>query len=95
MSYELSRQASATIDDIIRYTDKNFGPEQTAEYVGGLYNSFELCADNPRMGRTWHNERRVYIYRSHYVFYRITDERIFITDILNTRQQIPPEWERE
>lgn len=51
MRYELSRQASAEIDNIIRYTDENFGHGQTAEYVGGLYTSFEILADNPLMGQ--------------------------------------------
>lgn len=95
MRYELSRQASAQIDEIIRYTDAYFGEEQTAEYVGGLYLSFDLLTDNPKLGKAWATGRRCYIYRSHYVFYRIEEGRIFITDIRNTRQQVPPEWKRK
>ena len=96
MRYDLSRQASAEIDNIIRYTDEHFGQDQTAEYVGGLYNSFEILSDNPRMGQAWDGDlKRRYIYRSHYVFYRILEDenRLVITDIRNTRQQIPPQWE--
>lgn len=92
MRYELSRQASASIDEIIAYTDRYFGEEQTADYVGGLYFSFDLLADNPKLGKAWAGERRCYIYRSHYVFYRILDDCAFITSIRNTRQQLPPEW---
>ena len=95
MRYELSRQASAEIDNIIRYTDENFGPDQTAQYVGGLYNSFELLADNPRLGKVWAGDlKRCYIYRAHYVFYRLLEDenRLLITDIRSTRQQIPPKW---
>lgn len=92
MRWELSRQASAEIDDIIRYTDLNFGIEQTENYVGGLYNAFDLLSDNPKMGQAWAGERRCLIYRSHYVFYRILDDHIFITDIMNTRMKIPAEW---
>lgn len=94
MRYDLSRRASAQIDEIIQYTDKYFGQEQTAEYIGGLYLSFDLLTDNPKLGKSWAQGRRCYIYRSHYVFYRIEEDRIFITDIRNTRQQIPPEWRR-
>lgn len=94
MIYELSRRASAEIDDIIRYTDEHFGRAQTAEYIQGLYYSFRLLADNPRLGKDWAQGKRRYIYRSHYVFYRIMSDRIFITDIRNTRQDIPAEWER-
>lgn len=93
MRYDLSRQASAEIDAIIRYTDGNFGEAQTAEYVGGLYKSFELLADNPHMGQAWDGDKkRRYIYRSHFVFYRIFEDRLLITDIRNTRQDTPPEW---
>lgn len=95
MHYEISRKASAVIDDIIRYTDKNFGPDQTATYVGGLYNSFDILADNPRLGRRFTSDKkRLYIYRSHYVLYRIMDSHVLITDIRNTRQQIPDEWRK-
>ena len=92
MRYEISRRAQAVIDDIIRYTVANFGEEQAADYVGGLYNCFDLLTDNPRMGRAWNGAHRVLIYRSHYVLYRILPEYIFITDIRHTRQDIPPEW---
>jgi len=48
------------------------------------------------MGQAWDGElKRRYIYRSHYVFYRILEDenRLVITDIRSTRQQIPPQWE--
>jgi len=96
MRYELSRQASTEIDNIIRYTDENFGPDQTADYVGGLYTSFDLLADNPQMGQAWAGDlKRRYVYRAHYVFYRIleNENRLLITDIRSTRMQIPAEWE--
>lgn len=92
MRYEISRRASDEIDGIIRYTDEHFGEAQTAEYLGGLYGSFALLADNPKLGKAWAGERRCYIYRSHYVFYRILDDHVFITDIRSTRQKIPAEW---
>ncbi len=93
MRYELSRDASAVVDDIIRYTDENFGEAQTAEYVGELFNSFHLIADNPHIGKAWDGpEKRRYIYKQHYVFYRVMADHILITDIRNTRQELPPEW---
>ncbi len=96
MDFKISRQASSVIDDIIRYTDKNFGDAQTAEYLDGLYYSFSLIAENPRLGRAWGaGERRLYVYRQHYVFYRVADGHILITDIRNIRQDIPPEWRSE
>jgi len=63
MIYRLSRQASAQIDEIIRYTDKFFGPLQTEEYIDGLYYSFDLLTDSPKFGRDWRQGKRRYIYR--------------------------------
>ena len=89
MRYRLSRQAAKKIDEIIEYTDTNFGQAQTEEYVGGLTYSFDLLCDNPQLGRLWERHRRCYIYRVHYVFYRLLDDHILITDIRSTRQAIP------
>lgn len=89
--YEISRQASSKIDEIIRYTDRYFGHAQAEEYVAGLFYSFDLLCDNPKLGRAWDREKRCYIYRAHYVFYRISEECIPITDIRNTRQNLPSE----
>ena len=91
VDYKLSRQVSAQIDEIIRYTDRNFGPLQTREYIDGLYYSFELLTDNPRLGRNWREGKRRYIYRSHVVYYRIMDDHLFITEILHGRQHTPDE----
>lgn len=89
MIYELSRKARRQIEEIIRYTDENFGEAQTKEYVEGLYYSFELLTDNPEMGRQYDERRRRYIYRSHQVYYRVSRGRILIVDIRNSRQSPP------
>ncbi len=89
MRVKLSREASASIDEIIVYTDTHFGARQTDEYIDGLYYSFELLSDNPRMGREWAPGRRRYIYRSHVIYYRIEPDHLFITAIMNERQ-LPP-----
>ncbi|MCP4285689.1 MAG: type II toxin-antitoxin system RelE/ParE family toxin [Gammaproteobacteria bacterium] len=86
MIYELSRKASRQIEEIIRYTDQNFGLDQTEEYVNGLYYSFDLLIDNPRMGRPYDERRRCYVYRSHHVYYRVQKEKVLIVDIRHTRQ---------
>jgi toxin ParE1/3/4 len=84
MIYALSRRAKADIEAIIRYTDRHFGEEQTAEYIDGLFYSFELLTENPRMGREWDSDKRRYIYRNHYVYYRIEPVRVFVTHIRHT-----------
>lgn len=89
MIYELSRKALRQIEEIILYTDANFGEDQTHEYVSGLYHSFDILSDNPRMGRQFDERRRRYIYRSHQVYYRLFKHRILIVDIRNSRQNPP------
>ena len=53
LSYELSKRAASDIEDILRYTIENFGLEQADEYATGLYHSFDLLLDNPRLGRSY------------------------------------------
>ena len=89
MIYELTRKALSQIENIIRYTDANFGEAQTAEYIGGLYSSFELLTDNPHMGRRYDVRRRRYVYRSHQIYYRVLKDRILIVDIRSSRQSPP------
>lgn len=89
MIHEPSRKALRQIEDIIRCTDANFGEDQTAECVTGLYHSFDILCDNPAMGRRYDERRRRYIYRSHQVYYRLFKTRILIVDIRSSRQSPP------
>lgn len=92
MRYELSERARADIKAIIVYTLENFGRQQADEYTDGLFRSFELLTDNPKIGMTVTGAVRRYVYRSHYVFYEIRDDVIRIATIRHTRQELPPEW---
>ena len=85
MIYELSRKVRSRIEEIVLYTDKNFGEGQTQDYIGGLYNSFDMLTDNPYMGRQYDDRRRRYIYRSHQIYYRILKDKILIVDIRSNR----------
>ena len=93
MRFELSGQARADIKEIIRYTIANFGVAQADEYSDGLYYSFDLLTDNPRMGKRVHSdmgvELRRYTYRSHYVVYEVRSDSIRIAAIFHTRQALP------
>lgn len=86
MNFELSKRAKSDIENIIRYTRDNFGRAQAEEYVDGLYHSFELLTDNPRLGREWKAGRRRYIHRVHYIYYRLTPSSIFVTHIRHSSQ---------
>ena len=86
MIFELSNRAKADIMEIVRYTLENFGSAQAEEYIDGLYYSFELLTDNPKLGREWKTGRRRYIYRMHSIYYRLTPESVFVTHIRHASQ---------
>ncbi len=87
MDYELSARAKAAIKHITRYTIEKFGEEQADEYIDGLYFSFSLLRDNPRMGGEWVKGKRRYLCRDYFVYYRILINSIRITEIRSTRQK--------
>jgi len=93
MPYEISERARADIKAIIVYTLENFGRLQAGEYIDGLYNSFDLVTDNPKMGMAVTATVRRYIYRSHSVFYELKADAIRIATIRHTKQELPQEWE--
>jgi toxin ParE1/3/4 len=86
MIFELSKRARDDIKNIARYTLENFGLAQTEEYLDGLYRSFELLTDNPKLGREWTAGRRRYIYRMHHIYYRLREGSVFITHIRHSSQ---------
>ncbi len=89
MRWILSKRASADIDSIIRYTNAHFGAAQTEELLAAFIRA------STRMGRVWSGERRCYIYRQHYVFYRTRQNDLFVTHIRNTRQRLPESWRKD
>lgn len=98
MRVELSEQAANDIIDILTYTIDRFGQPQADEYNTGLFRSFDLLADNPKLGRRVNlvgkgHEVRRYIYQAHYVFYEIRGAIIHIATIRSMRQELPGEWE--
>ncbi len=93
MRYELSERARADIFDIAAYSLEHFGRRQAEEYLSGLYYSFDLLMDNPRLGRVFDQRVRCYVYRSHYVFYAIRTDVIRIATLRHVRQALPDEFE--
>lgn len=89
MIYRLTQRAAADIDEIARYTDREFGSVQTEDYLAGLYYSFDLLTDNPEMGREWSRGRRRYVYRKHIVYYRVTAEAVVVTQIRHGAMRQP------
>lgn len=71
MRYEISSKADRQIDEIIAFTDDWFGTDQTSAYLYGLYDSFDVLADNPHYGRPWRGIYYRYPYQRHWIYYRI------------------------
>lgn len=94
MRYELSKRAATDIEDILRYTIENFGREQADEYASGLFHSFDLLLDNPRLGRSYAGGAFFrYVYRMHHIYYAIREDVIRIAHIRHASQALPEEWE--
>lgn len=86
MIVALSRRALHQIEEIIRYTDTNFGTNVTESYIAGLYRTFDLIGAYPQIGQPFDGNRRRYLYQRHQIYYRATDARILILDIRHVRQ---------
>lgn len=89
MGYRLSRRASAQIDEIVRYTDANFGLEQTESYLSGLEHRLDLLSENPLMGSEWTLGKRRYLYGQHIIYYRVQADYILVTEIMSAKQRQP------
>ena len=89
MRFQIMHAAVRDIEKIIEYTDENFGEVQTREYLAGLHHSFDLLTDNPKMGMAFDGMRRRYIYKSHYVYYRIDRDILKILRIRHTSMKEP------
>ena len=98
MRVDISAQAADDIADIITFTIANFGERQAREYSDGIYNSFDILGDNPKIGKSVRvidddpNQVRRYIYKSHYVFYEIHEDRILVLMLRHVRRQMPENW---
>ena len=64
MTYRLTRQAKSDIKTIYRYTVENFGGGQAQKYLDGLEYSFDMLADNPKMGLLVDEKIRCYFVRA-------------------------------
>ncbi|MCA3261952.1 MAG: type II toxin-antitoxin system RelE/ParE family toxin [Telmatospirillum sp.] len=70
-SYRLSRAAERSLAEIVVHSDAMFGATQTAAYVAGLEDSFNLLVRYPQIGVAAFEIKaglRRYRYQSHYIF---------------------------
>ncbi len=89
--FVVSADAQTDIDLIAAYTTGTWGPQQTDRYLGQLEDSFQLLAENPRMGRPCDaisSGLRRHEHGKHIVFYRLKPGGIRIVRVLH-QQMIP------
>lgn len=85
----LSEQASADIRDIRSFSKERFGAGLTRTYLTGLRATFGLIRERPFAGRAVDSlleGLRSFGYRSHRIYYVISDDEIVIARILHHAQ---------
>ena len=98
MRVELLDEAQTDIEGIVAYTFENFGRAQVDDYVDGLFRTFDLLGENPRIGRPLFPPAVFrYVYRMHLVIYEIRSDVIAVARVYHTaraplrRGDLPPE----
>jgi toxin ParE1/3/4 len=82
----VSADAQADIDLIAAYTTDRWGWQQTDRYLAQLEDSFQLLAENPRMGRPCDaisSGLRRHEQGKHAVFYRLKPGGIRVVRVLH------------
>lgn len=90
--FDLSKDAQTDLQEVARYTLKQWGNEQLALYRDGLKDTFNGIGEDRVMGRSF-SERfpqlRVTKYRYHYIFY-IKDDvpKPIIIGVIHERRDV-------
>lgn len=85
--YKLSQDASEKLENIYEYSLLNFGEEKADEYYLSLHKTFELLAEQPSLGRSFHEFHR-HEHGYHVFFYKVTDYGILILHILHQKEDV-------
>ena len=85
--YKLSKDAYRKLERIYEYSLLNFGEAKAEEYYLSLHKTFELLADQPTLGRKFHEFHR-HEHGYHVFFYKVTDYGILILHILHQSEDL-------
>lgn len=89
MAYHLSLAAKQHLLTIRAFSVEHWGIEQADNYLFGIRKQLQLLAKTPQMGIRCNNmaaESFYFPYKSHVIYYIISDERLVIAAILHQRQ---------
>jgi toxin ParE1/3/4 len=85
LSYRLSKRAEKDLENIALYSIQIFGIKQARLYRDGLFKTFDLICEFPRIGSDQNRIKKNVcrqVYQSHSIYYRIDHKAIFILRIL-------------
>ncbi len=92
MRYRVSAPAEADLVGIARYTQRQWGPDQAASYISGVFESFQRLTDNPEVGVARDDLRsglRILPHLQHYyICYRIHADEIQILRVIHASRDL-------
>lgn len=84
--YKLSIKSEIDLAKMYEYGIETFGLNQAKAYVSGMHTLFQILADNATLGRDASEfmlSLKRFSYKSHTIFYVVTDIDILIVRVLN------------
>jgi len=84
-SYKLNKEAENNVIQLYRYGILNFGLDKANSYYEGLFERFEVLAQNPFLYGSVDHIRlgyRLSVYRKHSIYYRVNGNEVQIMGVL-------------
>jgi len=84
--YKLSKKTEIDLAKMYEYGIEIFGLKQAKAYVSGMHTLFQVLADDTTLGRDASEfilTLKRFSYKSHTIFYVVTDIDILIVRVLN------------
>ncbi len=83
--YKLSNECTIDLTDIYAFGIGELGLDKAKKYLSGLHKLFQILADNTNIGRDASEflpSLKRFVYKSHIIFYLITNSGVFIIRVL-------------
>jgi len=85
--YKFTKDASIKLKEIYEYSLIHFGEDRADEYFISLHKAFELLAEQPGLGRKFHEFHR-HEHNDYVFFYKITECGILVVHIYHQKENI-------
>ena len=89
MTYRTTTEADLELIEIYVFGAERFGVQQSEQYLEGLFQTFDLLAENPHLARERRElnpPMRLHPYGAHMIVYTIKGDDILIVRVLHGRQ---------